>query len=160
MPCKCFPLTRKADNISQPVKAWKKINPLVFSGPIEELMSCKKPTSRYDFGQRQSINSCCRPMSRRDDITLTTMTRTSVPLALIMTHLLSSSGNSCVFTSSWLQGATSSKLIVRLLTMTALGVCICAVLSARKLNSSVLSLCRRKLRQYVFACHSSSCPHH
>ena len=95
------------------------------------------------------------------------MTRVSVSLAFTNTDVLSSCAAclACtkirVFASLWLQGDTPSRPIVWLLsafsslvTITILGDGICSILSARKLNRSVLvALSLNKLRQFEGTLH-------
>lgn len=128
------------------------------------LLQCKGEAQvmYWDPSRVLPLASCCRPISWRVGRTLTALIRTSVSLALTMITLLPSSA-ACLacrkirmLASSWLQGATSARLMVWLLTASSsfghndhLCAAICAILSARKLNNSVLlSLSRRKFRQF------------
>ena len=161
-----FPLPRKAETTSQLVKAWTNVIPLPFSGPTERYSSCTGIHLIF-LPWTNATHSCCRPIAWRVGIALIAMTRMSVSLAFTNIDLLPSCAACLACTkirvsaSSWLQGDTPSRLIVWLLstfsslvTITVLGDGICSILSARKLNRSVLlSLSRKKLRQFEGTLH-------
>ena len=111
-----FPLPRKAETMSQPVKAWKKSMPLHFSWPRfiakswigNHLMDCPWPNSN------QSIS---KPTFWRLAKTSSAMTRMSVSHALINRDFVFclAAWTACVkileSASSWLQGCRPSKLM-------------------------------------------------
>ena len=139
----------------------KKRIPLLFSGSMEWWRSYTGIHLRF-CPCPKVIHSCCKQISCRAGRILSAMTRTSVPLTLTIRTLLPSSAaflawrKMRVSASLWLQGytpfmltswllATSSSLV----TITVLGVDICAIFWARKLNSSVLlSLSLRKFCKF------------
>ena len=148
-----FPLPLKDDTTSQPVKAWKKSIPLVFSGPMADttsricthLLCSPLPNATHIFS---------RPVAAREGITDMAITTMSVSLASIIRDLYRSVAacractNFRVSASSWVHGAISSRLTLVLLVVvmalsplvmiTGLPVVISATLSARKWNSFVL----------------------
>ena len=157
-----FPLPLK-DDTSQPVKAWKKSIPLVFSGPMADtgswiaihLLCSPLPNATHIFS---------RPVAAREGIRNMAMTTMSVSLASITRDVYPSMAacractNIRVSASSWEHGATSSRLplvsvvvmmaFTPLVMITGLPVVISATLSAKKWNSSVLLvLSIRKLCQ-------------
>ena len=156
-----LPFPRKADTTSQPVELWENRIPLVLSGPRATAKSCTgihlklRPCPNAIF-------SYSRPRACKTGRQLTAITRTSVSHALTMMTLLPSAAACLACTkirvsaSSWLQGATPSRLIARLLTtscslvaMTTFAVNISTILSARKIKSSVLlSFSLKKFGQF------------
>ena len=137
------PLPWNADTTSQPVNAWKNRRPiegLIYGNPL----FCPWPNVTYSFST---------PRSCRSGRTLTAMTRTYVSLALIIILLLPSAAacfecrRTRVSAFSWLQWVSPSRLIDWLQTTpsswvnkTVLLEYIFTILSARKLNNSVLLL--------------------
>ena len=159
-----FPLPLKDDTTSQPMKAWKKSIPLVFFGPMADtrswigihLLCSPLPNATHIFS---------RPVAAREGIRDMAITTMSVLLASIIRDLYPSVAacractNIRVSASSWVNGAISSRLTLvslvvvmafsPLVIITGLPVVNSATLSARKWNSSGLSvLSLRKLCQF------------
>ena len=152
-----FRFPRKADTTSQPVKLWKNRIPLVLSGPRATAKSCTEIHLKLRPCPN-AIHSSFRPRACKTGRQLTAITRISVSHALTMMILLPSAAACLACTkiqvsaSSWLQGATISRLIARVLTtscslvaMTTFAVHISTILSARKIKLRLVIIFSQKI---------------
>ena len=158
-----FPFPRNADTMSQPVKAWKKRIPWLFSGLRDVASWCTGIHFRKRPCPKANHNSWS-PTSFKLENKATAKTSTSVSLAFIMMVLkpLSTASlawrNILVSASSWLQGEMLDRLTSMWLLfasgpfvmMTLLSKLCSTTLSARKLKSSDLFVeWRRKFLQFL-----------